>query len=137
MLNFKSFQLELILDTDRLKKEVAFLEKSLEYRVRIGDPAARHGLHFVGDCKRRALQDQALVDKKDWTFTEKMQLLLQWARLVCAHYAIEVCSLKKILGLCKVYFLIFQFPKGYHSISALIMTPIFVNLFVMYRPLIH
>jgi hypothetical protein len=105
---FKSFQLELILDTDRLKKEVAFLEKSLEYRVRIGDPAARHGLHFVGDCKRRALQDQALVDKKDWTFTEKMQLLLQWARLVCAHYAIEVCSFKFFSGFMQSLFFNFQ-----------------------------
>ena len=36
------------------------------------------------------------VDKKDWTLSEKMQLLLKWARLVCAHYAIEVKNIINI-----------------------------------------
>ena len=80
------------MDAERLTKEVTFLEKSLEYRVRIGDTLAKSGLHFILECKQRAVKENSSkeVDKKDWSLSEKMQLLLQWTRLVCAHYAIEV-----------------------------------------------
>jgi hypothetical protein len=37
-----------------------------------------------------------------------MQLLLQWARLVCAHYAIEVCSFKFFSGFMQSLFFNFQ-----------------------------
>jgi hypothetical protein len=86
------FKLDNILIVDRLMKEIAYLEKSLQYRRRIGDPMAKSGLKFILETKRRDNQEtlKGNVDKNCWTFSEKMKLLLKWARLVCAHYAIQV-----------------------------------------------
>ena len=89
-----TFQLDNILDAEKLLKEISFLEKSLESRRRDGDPLAKAGLQFILETRRRDNQKTGRggeADPKDWSFSEKMQLLLKWARLVCAHYAIEVC----------------------------------------------
>jgi len=123
LLSENYFQLDAILDPEKLSKEIHFLEKSLEYRVRTGDTEAkwvkrtdligrsfsyyhfkltflfvwfftfnnyRNGLNFSMECKRRALKENQTFDTKDWSLSCKMKLLLQWARLVCAHYGLEV-----------------------------------------------
>jgi abnormal spindle-like microcephaly-associated protein len=90
------FQLGQILNEERLTKEVAYLGKSLKFKALIGEAEAKTGLHFVVECKQRDLKDEAneyTKDPNDWAKSVKFQLLLQWARLVCAHYGLEVENL--------------------------------------------
>ena len=91
------FQLDRILDEERLQSEVDHLRKSLRYRVQMKDPEALSGSHFVLECNQRELVEetnatagQAVDAENDWAKSRKMRLLLKWARLVCAHYGVEV-----------------------------------------------
>ena len=93
------FQLGQILTEERLAKEINFLEKSLNFKARINGPGAREGLNFYHECKRRDLKTHAdaeflekVEDKNDWANSKKFKLLLQWVRLVCCHYGLEVCN---------------------------------------------
>ena len=59
----------------------------------IKDVAASHGLDFVTKIERRELVEEELdgdADEEGWKISEKIKLLLSWARLVSAHYGIEV-----------------------------------------------
>ena len=57
----------------------------------IKDVAASDGLDFVTRIERRELVDEELNgDEDEWKVSEKIKLLLNWARLVSAHYGIEV-----------------------------------------------
>jgi abnormal spindle-like microcephaly-associated protein len=90
-----AFQLDLILDEERLQREVDHLRKSLRYRAQIRDREALAGEQFVRECMQRELADEAAADavkdpEDDWAKSSKMKLLLWWTRLVCAHYGIEV-----------------------------------------------
>ena len=91
------FQLDRILDEERLQSEVDHLRKSLRYRAQIKDQEALAGSHFVLECNQRELVEETdamgghIVDvENDWVKSQKMRLLLKWARLVCAHYGVEV-----------------------------------------------
>ena len=93
------FQLGQILNQERLMKEITFLMKSLDFNaISIKNQDAMNGLHFVNECKRRDLQEDSsqnehFKDKNDWAKSSKFKLLLQWARLVCAHYGLEIENL--------------------------------------------
>ena len=98
------FQLGQILDEERLSKEIAFLEKSLNFKARINNRGAKDGLHFYHECKRRDLKMHAdaefedkVFDKNDWANSRKFKLLLQWARLVCCHYGLEVRRMQEFV----------------------------------------
>ena len=100
------------------------MEKSLTFKaINLKEEEAMKGFHFVSECKRQELQDDAgmyifssffvnffgayfddfsnliiisvphLQDKNDWARSLKFKLLLKWARLVCAHYSLEVENL--------------------------------------------
>ena len=85
------FQLDKILNEERLAKEIQHLEKSLMYRVQIGEAEAKAGFAFTLEAKQRDLKDNVFGSEgDDWSSSQKIKLLLQWARLVCAHYGIEV-----------------------------------------------
>jgi len=93
------FQLGQILGEDRLAKEITFLEKSLKFKASFSTEA-KSGLHFIGEKKRRDLQDQSSAfefvqedSKNDWAKSLKFKLLLQWASLVGAHYGLEIENL--------------------------------------------
>lgn len=86
------FQLTDILSLESLEKEVALLQRSLDARVRLGDKEARAGQSFLFEFKRNALR-QSTAPADDWSSTPRVQLLLRWAQLVCAHYGIEVENL--------------------------------------------
>ncbi len=90
-----SLQIRVVLDEEKLRKEVDRLRRSLKFQSLAGNAAAAKGSDFVLECQRR---DLAAADKKDdadeedaWARSELMKLLLWWARLVCAHYNIQVC----------------------------------------------
>ena len=97
------FQIGQIVNAEKLRKEIDFLQKSIRYRAQIKDREAANGLHFVLDCQRRDLSEEMNSKKKDnlphqttmtskdaWSKSEKMKLLLTWARLVCGHYNVEI-----------------------------------------------
>ena len=91
------FQLDRILDEERLRSEVDHLRKSLRYRAQIKDPKALAGSHFVLECNQRELVEETNATagrvqdvENDWANSQKMKLLLKWVRLVCAHYGVEV-----------------------------------------------
>ncbi len=93
------FQLDRILDEEKLRQELEHLEKSLRYRVQIRDAEAVRGFAFVAECRQRELKGgeeeflSSLGEKEDeheWVKGEKIRMLLKWSRLVCAHYGIEV-----------------------------------------------
>ena len=102
------FQLDRILDEDRLQSETDHLRKSLRYRAQIKDREALAGSHFILECNQRELAEESsaaqaaeaaapnrnrvLGAEDDWANSRKMRLLLKWARLVCAHYGVEVSN---------------------------------------------
>ena len=106
------FQLDRILDEDRLKCETDHLRKSLRYRAQIKDREALAGSHFILECQQRELAEESSAveaaaaaatkrvfdGKDDWADSRKMRLLLKWARLVCAHYGVEVKSSLRFPG---------------------------------------
>ena len=81
------FQMSKVLSESRLEKEIAFLKKSLSYRVQIKDEGALVGHSFLNQETQSTF---TMLTKDEWTNQPRMVLLLQWARLVCAHYGIEV-----------------------------------------------
>jgi abnormal spindle-like microcephaly-associated protein len=88
------FQLAAVLDEDRLREELAHLEKSLRYRVSVGDLAAKRGAEFLSEYRHRdhkADQISSNPGQQDpWDEDNSFKLLLSWIRLVCAHYGVEV-----------------------------------------------
>ena len=87
------FQLEQLLSADRLFNEIRYLENSLEQEARSKNEEAKKGWHFYLECKRRDLENNKTENggsTSNWTANPKMKLLLKWARLVCAHYGLEV-----------------------------------------------
>ena len=84
------FQIGQLLSVEKLSKEIEFLEKTLNHEVRTGNKKATAGWNFYLETKRRELQGHR--DQKDDTLmrNEKIVLLLRWARLVCAHYGLEI-----------------------------------------------
>ena len=84
------FQIGQLLSVEKLFKEIEFLEKTLNHEVRTGNKRATAGWYFYLETKRRELQGHR--DQKDDTLmrNEKIVLLLRWARLVCAHYGLEI-----------------------------------------------
>ncbi|TRY62673.1 hypothetical protein TCAL_08689 [Tigriopus californicus] len=113
------FQLDRILNEGRLQTEVKHLFKSLEYRRQIGDQEAAKGLDFILDCKRRSLAEEfgktpAIAPlENDWMNSSKIKLLLEWARLVCAHYGLEVENLTVSFsdGRCLCFMLHHYYPS--------------------------
>jgi len=81
------FELRQVLSEQRLEKEIAFLEKSLAYRLQIGDEAACAGRRFLETKNESSFN---IVTKDEWTNQPRMVLLLKWAKLVGAHYGIQI-----------------------------------------------
>lgn len=92
-------QLDKIIDQQKIESEIETLNKSLTYRIRMGDKAAESGNEFIIKAKRNEYEDKvdnnigANQQKKIDGEKEKTNLILSWARMVCAHYGLEV-SLK-------------------------------------------
>lgn len=113
------FQLDRILDEGRLQTEIKHLFKSLEYRRQIGDQEASKGMNYILECKRRSLAEnfgkttEVTSTENDWMTAPKMKLLLEWARLVCAHYALEVENLTVSFsdGRCLCFMLHHYYPS--------------------------
>ncbi len=92
------FQLDHILDEEKLRREVEHLKKSLRYRVLVRDPEATRGHKFVLECLQQEEKEASASSSKlhaddAWLKTPKMRLLLWWARLVAAHYNVRVCEI--------------------------------------------
>ena len=88
------FQIGQLLSIDHLTNEIAYLEKTLNHEVRIGNENAKLGWNFYLDCKRRALKENNDNGyPKGWLGNERIMLLLKWAQLVCAHYGLEIENL--------------------------------------------
>ena len=78
-------QLEKVLDLGRLQDEVEELRASLAAST---SKEALKGLDFVLECQRRDLKMEK--NDKELMSSESLQLILQWVRMVCAHYGHEV-----------------------------------------------
>lgn len=88
------FQIGQLLNIEHLANEIAYLEKTLNHEVRIGNENAKLGWNFYLDCKRRALKENNDNGyPKGWLGNERIMLLLKWAQLVCAHYGLEIENL--------------------------------------------
>jgi abnormal spindle-like microcephaly-associated protein len=88
------FQIGQLLNPDRLSKEIQYLEKTLNHEVRVGNEKAKVGWNFYLDSKRRQLKESSNKnDNLGWLQNEKIALLLKWARVVCAHYGVEIENL--------------------------------------------
>ncbi len=70
------------------------------FRIQVKDDEAIRGFAFIAECRQRRLKGEgdeeflSLGDKdkndSEWAKGEKVRLLLEWSRLVCAHYGNEV-----------------------------------------------
>lgn len=81
------FQISKLINKDLLKKENAFLYRSLKLRE---DFAAYNALR---NCNTPADEPQmSFVESKLYKENEILQLLFQWCQNVCAHYNVKVSS---------------------------------------------
>lgn len=74
--------------------KIQYLEKTLNHEVRVGNEKAKAGWNFYLEAKRRDLKERSDgSDNLSWLQNEKIYLLLKWARVVCAHYGVEIENL--------------------------------------------
>jgi len=77
------YQLNIVLDLQKLKEEISHLKRSLSVRSRMGDMAAKAGQAWLTGLKTRSPQQGILAG-------ERLELVMEWAQLVLAHYQVEV-----------------------------------------------
>lgn len=82
---FLFYQISKLINQDLLKKENAFLNRSLKLRA---DFAAYNALRKA-ECSPNEHQISILYSKL-YRENEILQLLFQWCQSVCAHYGIKV-----------------------------------------------
>ena len=88
------FQIGQLLNIEHLSKEISYLEKTLNHEVRMGNDKAKLGWDFYLDNKRRQLKENSDNGcPNGWLGNERIQLLLKWSQLVCAHYGLEIENL--------------------------------------------
>jgi len=77
------YQLTTILDVQKLREEINHLKRSLNVRIRMGDVSAKAGQAWLDGLKTRSPQQGILAG-------ENLELVMEWAQLVMAHYNVEV-----------------------------------------------
>merc|ERR1719233_141726 len=77
------YQLNTVLDLQKLREEISHLKRSLSVRSRMGDMAAKAGQAWLTGLKSRSPQQGILAG-------ERLELVMEWAQLVLAHYQVEV-----------------------------------------------
>eukprot|EP00090_Calanus_glacialis_P044436 TRINITY_DN7927_c0_g1_i1.p1 TRINITY_DN7927_c0_g1~~TRINITY_DN7927_c0_g1_i1.p1 ORF type:complete len:1819 (-),score=663.72 TRINITY_DN7927_c0_g1_i1:83-5539(-) len=77
------YQLNTILDLQKLKEEIVHLKRSLAVRARMGDASAQAGKAWLAELVSRSPQQGILAG-------ESLMLVMEWAQLVMAHYQVEV-----------------------------------------------
>lgn len=82
-------QLPKIISVEKLSVEIEELRGSLSLRVKQGDQLAMAGADFILEAARRDLATDK-TGKQQTQEEQLMETLLNWARLVCANYGIEV-----------------------------------------------
>ena len=76
-------QLTAILDLSKLREEICHLRRSLAMRARLGEEDCVAGQAWLASCATRSPLQTGLAD-------ERLVLLLDWAKLVLAHYRVPV-----------------------------------------------
>ena len=77
------YQLNTILDLQKLKEEIVHLKRSLVVRAMMGDASAQAGQAWLAGLVARSPQQGILARKS-------LMLMMEWAQVVMAHYQVEV-----------------------------------------------
>ena len=77
------YQLAAILNLDNIREEIDHLRRSLAAKSRLGDAHARAGVAWLQSLLDRSPATSALAG-------ERLDLLLEWVRLVMVHYGVQI-----------------------------------------------
>ncbi|XP_014667741.1 PREDICTED: abnormal spindle-like microcephaly-associated protein homolog [Priapulus caudatus] len=82
-----NFQIELMIDTAKLQKEICFLKENMAVRSAMASLVAS----TTGVSDTLGMPRQHVTDETDLYFTsKKLSLLLKWCQAVCAYYDVTV-----------------------------------------------
>jgi len=77
------YQLATILNLDNIREEIDHLRSSLAAKARLGNTSAKSGIVWLKSLLDRSPSHTVLAG-------ERLELLLEWVRLVMIHYGVEI-----------------------------------------------